>query len=239
MPAAARRDTESRASATRERQLEARVRELEDELHGRGGRRPGRRSRYWDETRDDVRGLGDRKVDEVARLFTGVVHAGLEGFRVAADTASFWVEDSLERNIPEPGEDSAEVASRLPADIVRASVRSVDRGLDAPRRAADRFNRVYREDEGGAQRRSWQSDTDVRDMTRGELEQQAEDFGIVDAGQLPRRELERRVRNYEPPLGDLSTVQLRRRARELEISAASNLSRDELIAAIEGREPDA
>jgi hypothetical protein len=137
--------------------LEARVRELEDKLNA--GRE--RRRRYWDETRDDARSLSDRKVDEAARLFTGAVRAALEGIRVVAEAASSLVEETLESSIPEPGEDSASVASRLPANFVRASMHSAQAGLDAPSRAADQFNRAF-SDEGGARSERISGDKDPK-----------------------------------------------------------------------------
>jgi hypothetical protein len=136
------------------------VRALEDALDRersrtrRDGRSYGSRYRddFWD-VRDDLTDVGERKLDEVARIFTGAVRASLEALRVSAESTRDFVDDALERSIPEYDEDPTDVARRLPADLSRSWSRSLDRKLDAPGRAAERFERAWTHDEGGRRRR--------------------------------------------------------------------------------------
>jgi hypothetical protein len=119
-------------------------------------RPPRRRRDYRDDfrdTRDDLSDLGERKLDELARIFTGAIRASLEVVRVTAESTSDFVDEALERSIPDPDDDPTDVAQRLPRDITRSWVHSLEETLDAPGRAAERFERAWTHDEGGRRRR--------------------------------------------------------------------------------------
>jgi hypothetical protein len=243
----------------REARLEARIRELEDELYrreGRGGGRRGgrRRSRFGDyeDVRDEAQNFTDRKIDEVSRLLTGAVRAGLEGLRVAAESTSYFVEDSLERSIPDSDEDAIDVAQRLPADVGHGKVRALGRGLDAPSRAIERFSRVYTEEEGGRRRRRRTRTRTRTSASRGgrrvppgedydqwsrhDLYDRAAELGIDDYGQLSRDELIDEIREEQPRYEEWTTAQLYLRAGEVGIAGREDMDRDELIDALRERE---
>ncbi|HEX8122679.1 MAG TPA: hypothetical protein VF549_15580 [Solirubrobacteraceae bacterium] len=244
----------------REAVLEQRVRDLEAELYrredrgygGRGGRGTRRVRRDFDETREDVQDLGDRKIDEVARLFTGAIRASLEGLRVAAESTSYFVEDTLERNIPDRGEDSVDVARRLPADLSRGFVRSLDRGLDLPGRAAERFERTFTREEGGERRRRigrgdrWGStrsrrrraslSEDYERWTTDELYDRAAEVGIDDFMDMTRDEIIDALRSEQPRYEDWSNADLYLRAGEAGVAGRAEMSREQLIEELRRRD---
>jgi hypothetical protein len=160
------------ASTDKEARLEDRIRELEDELDDRkrgsyGDRPRGRRYRdddrghrrrrdYMDDlydTRDDLADVGERKLDEIARIFTGAIRASLEALRVTTDSTRRFADEALERTIPDPDEDPTDVVQRVPRDVTRSWARHLEDKLDAPGRAAERFERAWTRDEGGRRRR--------------------------------------------------------------------------------------
>src|SRR3954453_3609759 len=113
------------ATATqREVRLEERVRELESELDQQRTSRRRRAYRDFEARREDFADLGERKVDEISRLFTGAVRASLEGLRVAAESTTYFAGDVLERNVPDRDETSFDVARRLPLDLSSGIIRS-------------------------------------------------------------------------------------------------------------------
>jgi hypothetical protein len=65
---------------------------------------------------------------------------------VIADSASEFSDDVLERNAADPYEYAGDAARRLPGDMVRGFSNAIDHGLDAPRRAVERFDRTYRDE---------------------------------------------------------------------------------------------
>jgi len=188
----------------REARLEDRVRDLEDELdrersRDRGrGRDIGRRYRddLWD-VRDDFTDVGERKIDEIARIFTGAVRASLEGLRVTAESTRYFVDDALERSIPEPDEDPTDVAQRLPADITRSWSRSLYKKLDAPGRAAERFERAWTHEEGG--RRTRRRTRSRRDDSpyRRRREPPGEDYGRWSREELYDRAADLRIEGFD------------------------------------------
>jgi len=247
------------ATETELRQLRSRVRALEDQLDEERGRRR-RDDSVGEPASGDWSDFGERKVDELSRFFSGTVRATLEGFRVAADAASYFVEDVLERNVPERGESPSEVAQRLPTDITRGVARSLDRALDIPGRAVDRFNRTYHSDEGGTtsgqrgrtsgqrgrststreQQRTGALTGEVRDdyesWTKTELYERATGLGVEGRSEMTKDELIAAIRDTQPDLEDWSKADLYQRARELEIEGRSDMNREELIAAIRSRQ---
>ncbi|HEX8055008.1 MAG TPA: hypothetical protein VF517_18645 [Thermoleophilaceae bacterium] len=253
------------ATASREERLEERIRDLEDELHRRSSGREGRGRRQssgrwgeYEDTREDFADFTDRKVDEISRLVTGSFRAGLEALRVAAESTDYFVDDVLERNLPNADEDSTDVARRLPRDLGRGFSRSLERGLDIPGRASERFNRTYTYEEGGQPwhsrrgrrggrgrrgrgrrdeytRRRAPSGEDYERWSQRELYDEAAERGI-DWSDLTREELVEELRKDERGYEDWPTPELYRRARDLEIRDRADMDRDELIDAIRRRE---
>jgi hypothetical protein len=235
----------------RERVLEDRVRELEEELRRSRGARPRTRRAYrdYEETREEFRGIGERKADEVARFFTGMVRASLEGLRVAAESTGYFVEDALERNIPERDEDPTEVKRRLPRDLTRSATRSFDHALDLPGRAAERFERAYTIEEGGIPR-SWRSrgrasgrrgrrrvpaGEDYERWSLDELYDRAAELGVEGFRDMNRDEVIDAIRgqtHYE----EWSDAELHLRAADLGIDNRAHMTREELIEETRGRE---
>jgi hypothetical protein len=227
---------------------------------GGRGRTRGRRRRggygYREEARDDFANLADRKVDELSRLFTGAVRASLESLRVAAESTSYFVQDTLERSIPEPDEDPVDVAQRLPMDKTEGIVRGLDRSFDIPGRAIERFRAVYTEEEGGRRsrrlgrrRRSHRGSRGVRGSaprgedyerwSRDELYDRAAELGIDDFRDMSRDELADELRREQPRYEDWSDSELYIRAGDVGIQGRADLSRDRLIAELRRRESHA
>jgi Rho termination factor, N-terminal domain len=197
--------------------LEARVRELEVELR-RERRRRG--DEGMGEVADGYRDVSARKIDESARLLRGLVRGTLEAFRVGADSASCFMEDVLERNVPDRDESATDVARRLPGDVGREVVRALDRSLDIPGQAIGRFQRTYSEEEGGRTRPRAQRAEQVRRREKA----RARDSGQVE----PKGE----KLTYQ----DWSKTDLYERAQELDVEGRSDMSKEELIDAIQRRE---
>jgi hypothetical protein len=230
----------------REARLEARVRELESERGLRGrGRRVGR---AYDEAREDYVNLGERKIDEFARLFSGTVRASLEGLRVAAESASYFVDDVLERSIPDRDEAPTDVVRRLPSDLRSGFSRKIDRSLDAPGRKVERFQRSYTVDEGGRPRRRRRgagrgpggrrepATEDVRRWSRQELYDRAADLAIEDFHAMDREQLAEAIEAQQRRYEDWTTAELYRRARDLDIDDREDMDRAELISELRRRE---
>ena len=194
------------------RQLQARIRVLEDELEDERRRR--RRSQRYDDTRaGDWADLTDRKVDQLSRFFSGTIRATLEGFRVAADSATFFVEDVLERNIPERDESPTDIKRRLPTDLTRGAVRSFDRALEIPSRAVETFSRTFDEGETGGRRTrrrtrttgyerrgrttTFERDVDYEDMTKAELYERASERNIEGRSEMTKDDLIGAIRAAE------------------------------------------
>lgn len=227
------------------------MRELEEELRRRRGPRPRSRRAYrdYEESREEFRGIGGRKADEVARLFTGMVRASLEGLRVAGESTSYFVEDALERNIPERDEDPTELKRRLPRDLTRSATRSFDHALDIPGRAVERFERAYTIEEGGIPRR-WRSrrrpagrravrrrvppGEDYERWSMDELYDRAAELEVEGFREMDRDEVIDAIRDrtgYE----EWSDAELHLRAAEMDIDGRAHMSRDELIEEIRSR----
>jgi hypothetical protein len=251
------------ATTSREERLEERIRDLEDELDrrssGRGRRGRGGRWGEFEDTREDFADFTDRKVDEISRLITGSFRAGLEALRVAAESTDYFVDDVLERNLPDWDEDSTEGAPRLPRDLGRGISRSLERGLDIPGRASERFNRIYTYEEGGQPwrsrrgrrgrrgrygrgrarddytRRRAPSGEDYDRWSQQELYDEAAERGI-DWTDLTREDLIEELRKEERGYDDWPTPELYRRARDLGVRDRADMERDELIDAIRRRE---
>src|SRR5919199_4908795 len=227
----------------REAGLGAGGRGLGEELDRRGRRR--RRFGAYEDVRDDYVNLGERKVDELSRLFSGAVRAGLEGLRVAAESASYFVDDVLERSIPERDETPTDVLRRLPTDVRSGFTRSLDRSLEAPGRKVERFQRAYTVEEGGRRRertgrqpgrRRYEPATEDLDRwSRAELYDRAADLGINDFQRMDRDELIDAIREEQRSYEDWTTPELYRRARDLDISDRPDMDRDELISEIRRR----
>jgi hypothetical protein len=135
-------------SDTELRRLQQRTAELEDELR-RERRRNQRGGRGLLDENGDYGEYADtvgRTTDEFAAFFRGLMRAGLDSFSLIADSASEYAEDVLDRNAAEPGESPREAIRRLPRDASRSFYRAVDTGLDAPRRAVERFDRTYQDE---------------------------------------------------------------------------------------------
>jgi hypothetical protein len=221
------------------RQLRARVRTLEDELEAER-RGTGRSSVRGGVASDEWGSLADRKVDELSRLFTGTVRATLEGFRVAADSASYFVEDVLERNVPERSESPSDVARRLPTDLASGVARSLNRTLDIPSRAIERFHASYQEETrpGRRQRRRAQAPPpdNYETWTKQELYERASALGIEGRSEMTKSELAEAIRGAQSDLENLSKADLYELARDREIEGRSEMTRDELVAALQAEE---
>jgi hypothetical protein len=231
------------------RRLQARIRVLEDELEDE--RRGRRRSQRYDDTRaGDWADLTDRKVDQLSRFFSGTIRATVEGIRVAADSATYFVEDVLERNIPERDESPTGMKRRMPTDLTRDAMRSFDRALEIPSRAAETFSRTFYEGETGRRRRRRASttaherrgrttverDVDYEDMTKAELYEHASELNIEGRSEMTKDELAEAVRREQRPYEEWSKAELYDRASELNIEGRSEMTKDELIAAIRAAE---
>lgn len=250
--------------------LEARIRDLEDELdnrnyerrrgshregggYGRGGRRRRGYGVDFEEVRDEFTDVTDRKMDELSRLVTGAFRASLEGLRGAAEGAGEFVEDTLERSIPEPGDDPVDGLRRLPGDVSHGVARGIERSLDVPGRAAERFRRAWTEEEGGRRRRRLGARVSGRrESTRGrrrvgtgedydrwsrdELYDRAAELGIDNFRELSRDELIDELRREQPRYEDWSESDLYVRAGDIGIEHRADLSRDELVAELRRRE---
>jgi hypothetical protein len=235
-------------------QLRARVRALEDELEDERTRRRRQGQRSGDPRVGDWSDLTDRKVDELSRFFSGTIRAALEGIRVAADSASYFVEDVLERNVPERDESPSEVKRRLPTDLTRGVARSLDRAMDIPSRSINRFSRTYETaEQPGRQRRRTARSTrpteersrqqaveqrdDYENWTKAELYGHATELEIEGRSEMTKEELIRAIQTAERPLEAWSKTELYERATELEIEGRSQMTREELIEAIRAAEP--
>ena len=235
------------AVTEREARLEQRVRELESE-RGRSGRTRRRAGRAYDDVREDYWNIGERKVDELARVFTGSVRAGLEGLRVVAESASYFVDDVLERSIPDRDESPTDVVRGLPSDLRGGLSRKFDRTLDAPGRKIERFQRSYTVEEGGRPRRRSRgagrgpggrrepATENVRRWSRQELFDRAADLGIEGFEEMDREALAEAIEAQQRGYDDWTTAELYRRARDLDIDDRENMDREELVAELRRRE---
>ena len=75
-------------SGANEEQLQQRVADLESQLRRERRRRQDPGSGFHREVYDNYGDVVERKADELASFVRGFIRAGLEGFRVAADSAS-------------------------------------------------------------------------------------------------------------------------------------------------------
>jgi hypothetical protein len=231
------------------RRLQSRIRDLEDELEDERRRR--RRSQRYEGTRaGDWTDLSDRKMDQLSRFFSGTIRATLEGIRVAADSATYFVEDVLERNIPEPDESPVDMMRRMPTDLSRGAMRSFDLALEIPSRAADTFSRTFYGSETGRGRRrragttgyarrgrtTAERDVDYENMTKAELYERASDLNVEGRSEMTKDELAEALRREERPYEEWSKAELYERASELNIEGRSEMTKDDLITAIRAAE---
>lgn len=108
---------------------------------------------------DSFRDVSDRTSDEAHKLVRGMTLAYIEHLRTVADAANDFVDEVLDRNNPDERDSVRDLATSLPSDIYSGFANAMDRALDAPSRAVDRFNESYREAEDV-------EDTDRSDRSR-------------------------------------------------------------------------
>jgi hypothetical protein len=80
-------------------------------------------------------------------MMRGVTLASVEVVRGFADSLSSFADNVIRRNESRDGDGRSvrDMATRLPEDIATSMADTVDRFVDIPRRAADRYSRVHRE----------------------------------------------------------------------------------------------
>ncbi|HEX8282695.1 MAG TPA: hypothetical protein VF588_05045 [Pyrinomonadaceae bacterium] len=96
---------------------------------------------------DSFRDVSDRSTDEAHKLVRGMTLAYIEHLRTVADAANDFVDEVLDRNNPDERDNVRDLSTSLPSDIYSGLANAMDRVLDAPSRAVDRFNESYREAE--------------------------------------------------------------------------------------------
>jgi hypothetical protein len=80
-------------------------------------------------------------------MVRGVTLASVEVVRGFADSLSSFADNVIRRNESRDGDGRTvrDMATRLPEDIATSFADTVDRFVDIPRRAADRYSQVHRE----------------------------------------------------------------------------------------------
>jgi len=87
------------------------------------------------------------KRDVVDRMVRGGTLASVEFIRAFAETVSSFADTVISRNESRRGDDrtARDMKTRLPEDIATSFADAVDRFIDVPSRAADRYAKTYRE----------------------------------------------------------------------------------------------
>jgi hypothetical protein len=130
-------------------QLEAEAK-LNEKDQGRG--QTSDATRVSDSTRrvsDSFSDVRRSKRDAADRMLRGVTLASVEAVRLFADTVSSFTDNVITRNEGRSGGGRSvrDMKTRLPEDIATSLADSVDQFVDIPRKAADRYSKVYREGE--------------------------------------------------------------------------------------------
>jgi hypothetical protein len=195
-------DDEVARLRAREARLRARVDELEAELSSKGTRAESR-NRDIEEIADTTRESGFRAMDEASRLVRGLTLSSLEAIRATTDAVDGFVGEVYDRNRPESGDSVAELARKLPMDVMVGIMEGINRAYDIPTRTVDTFYSTYREGESrGAGQRGQEQRADAeqeqikralgRPVTRVILDSQ--DNVILNTGEVITNQAIRRAR---------------------------------------------
>jgi len=96
---------------------------------------------------DSLSDARSSKRDVIDRMMRGGTLASAEFVRAFAETVSSFADTVISRNDNRRGDDrtARDMVTRLPEDIATSFADAVDRFIDVPSRAADRYAKTYRE----------------------------------------------------------------------------------------------
>ncbi len=125
--------------------LKARVAELEAAAHS-GTHKSGRR--------EDARRVADsfsnttrQKADIASRAIRGMALASFEGIHLFADTVSAFAGGVVDRGAQSDRTSVRDLTTQLPGDVISSFSDAVDRLVDIPAKAAERYADTYRQGE--------------------------------------------------------------------------------------------
>ena len=111
-----------------------------------------RRRRHRDDDRDDdrrvddsIRDLSDRSIDEGNKVMRAMAMAWMEQFRTAADAVAEMAEEVYDRNRADNRDSFNDLMMTWPRDFLSGCVSAMDRAMDIPGDAIDRYNESYDE----------------------------------------------------------------------------------------------
>jgi hypothetical protein len=157
--------TNSKANDDEVTRLQARVKELEDELARSQLRarvdeleanlrspktRPGTTPREStdpasEKSTDRIRDSSYQAADTTIRAVRGVTLASLVLLRSAAHVVTSFVDDVFEFNRPADQDSARDMARRLPGDVYSGSLNAIQRATNIPGEVIDAFNKSNRE----------------------------------------------------------------------------------------------
>lgn len=131
------------------RQLRARVDELEASLRS-PQKRTGIPPREFtgpasDRSTDPIRASSSQAADTTIRAVRGVTLASLVLLRSVAHVVTSFVDDVFEYNRPADQDSAWDMARRLPGDLYSGSVNAINRATNIPGEVIDSFNKSTRE----------------------------------------------------------------------------------------------
>jgi len=124
--------------------LKARVAELEAELHSHKKAKPADRRESARTAANAFSDASRNKVDVAQRMIRGMTLASLESVNLLAETVSAFATGVMDRSGRE-SESLRDMTTRLPGDIVSSFADAVDRAVDIPAKAAERYSDTYRQ----------------------------------------------------------------------------------------------
>jgi hypothetical protein len=138
--------------------LRARVRELEAQLNKAADTKSDDEDSPQTSTRrvaDSMSNVSRSKRDATNRMVRGATLASAELVRAFADTVSSFADTLISRN--DSGKDGSrttrDLVTRLPEDIATSFADAIDRFVEVPAKAADRYASAYRSGEKTDSRR--------------------------------------------------------------------------------------
>jgi hypothetical protein len=123
--------------------LRARIEELESEVQRKRPSSEERRNGRG-RTLDSLNDATFRKTETFTRMARGLTVASLEGVRLFADAVSSFADGVATRNTSRD-DSPRRLARRLPADMADGFADAIDRIVEIPARAAERYAEVHRQ----------------------------------------------------------------------------------------------
>jgi len=96
---------------------------------------------------DSVRDLSSRSMDEGNKVIRAMAMAWIEQLRTAADAVAAMAEEVNDRNRADNRDSLNDMMMTLPRDIKSGWINAMDRSMDIPGNAIDRYNESYDEAE--------------------------------------------------------------------------------------------